>query len=70
MRAAANLQGRLIIVVKFAAIATAVIAVVYLVMPQEKFDHGRESWMLLTRDSGQASLAYERLQLIHVLGKG
>lgn len=49
--------------VKWGAIVTVAIAVVYLVMPQEKIDRAHESWLRLTNDSGQACLDYERLQL-------
>lgn len=49
--------------VRWAAIASATAAVVYLVMPQGKLDQARESWLRLTHDSGEACLDFERQRL-------
>lgn len=45
---------------KWAVIVTVGIAVVYLVMPQERIDRTHESWLRLTGDPGQACLDFER----------
>ena len=49
--------------VKWAAVATAGMAVVFLLTPQEKVDRGHESWLRLRNDAGQACLDYERQHL-------